>query len=107
MLPRFVSESRLWRGLTHPWARLGTRMLRVGALSAGIFGAGYSYGVQSCLDDPEGMGMSILRQVLKNNTEGHEVMSAESAESQMVSRLGEELLVAARKRELQTLPPCF
>ena len=62
VLPRFVSESRLYRGITHPYSRLGIRVLRTCTLGAGIYGAGYAYGVQSCLDDPEAMGTSILKQ---------------------------------------------
>ncbi|KAL1502975.1 hypothetical protein AB1Y20_011046 [Prymnesium parvum] len=103
MLPRLVSESRLWRGLTHPWTRRTVRILRTGALGAGIFGAGYSYGVQSCMDDPEGMGKSILRQVLRTNANGTELLDAGQPESLLVTRIGQDLLVAARKHLSQEL----
>lgn len=103
LMPRFLTDSRLWRGLTHPWTRRGLRIARTGALGAGIFGTGYSYGVQSCLDDPEGMSMSVLRQVLRSNTQGHDILAPDAAESQLVNRIGAELLVAARQHLTQEL----
>ena len=38
--------SRWWSRLTHPYTRMGLRAGRTVALGAGIFGAGYSSGVQ-------------------------------------------------------------
>ena len=45
--------SRWWSRLTHPYTRMGLRAGRTVALGAGIFGAGYSSGVQASLEDPE------------------------------------------------------
>ena len=39
--------SRWWSRLTHPYTRMGLRAGRTVALGAGIFGAGYSSGVQA------------------------------------------------------------
>ena len=98
-LPRFVSESRAARVLTHPASRFTVRVLRTCGLGAGIYGAGYAYGVQASLDDPEGMGTSVLRQVLKSSAGGKGLLPMDAPESLLVTRLGQELLVAARKRE--------
>ena len=97
-VPRFVSESRAYRVVTHPWSRQVLRVTRTCALGVGIYGAGYAFGVQSTLDDPEGMSTSILRNVLKTHAGGG-VLPTDAPESLLVSRLGQELLVAARKRE--------
>ena len=100
-VPRFVSESRFWRGITHPYTRLSVRVLRTCGLGMGIYGAGYAYGVQASLDDPEGMGTSILRQVLKSSANGSGLLAADAPESQLVHRLGQELIAAAREHLLQ------
>ena len=100
LLPRFVSESRLWHRITHPYTRLTLRVARTCALGAGIYGAGYAGGVQSALDDPEAMGTSILKQVLRG-AGGNALVPADAAESQLTTRLGQELLVAARAHLLQ------
>ena len=42
--------SRWWSRLTHPYTRMGLRAGRTVALGAGIFGAGYSSGVQASLE---------------------------------------------------------
>ena len=67
-VPNFVAESRLWRFATHRYTRVGVRVARVAALGTGIYGAGYAYGVQASLDDPEGVGTSILKQVTLTTT---------------------------------------
>ena len=57
--------SRWWSRLTHPYTRMGLRAGRTVALGAGIFGTGYSRGVQASLEDPEGVQREVLAQVLR------------------------------------------
>ena len=84
-------------GHTLAW-RLGRPVLRtarvVGACSV-LYGVGYSNGIANTLEDPEGATRSLLAQVLSQQAGGAGVLDQADTRSQLVNRIGQELLVAA------------
>ena len=89
--------SRWWSRLTHPYTRMGLRAGRTVALGAGIFGTGYSRGVQASLEDPEGVQREVLAQVLRQQggSGSGNILAPDSSDARFVTRLGVQLVHAA------------
>ena len=76
------------------------RVLRAGrtATLAGSIGfAGYASGIHDALTDPEGQTKKMLAKVLASHTSGSGVLEADAADALLVTRLGNELVIAAQE----------
>ena len=97
-----ASQQRLADAFGHTLAwRLGRPALRtarvVGACSV-LYGVGYSNGVATTLEDPEGATRSLLVKLLSQQAGGAGVLDHSDERSQLVGRIGQELLVAALQK---------
>jgi len=91
--------------LVHPWFRTALRGARTVVLVGTIGFASYSSGVHDALADPEGQTERILKKVLMS-TGGAPTLDPNAADALLVTRLGNELVVAAQEQiqgELEAL----
>ena len=87
-----------------PVLRMGARATRTAGLAIGIGYSSYCSGVHDALSDPEGTTEKLMRQVLEQhakNTSGRTpgaptLLPADKRDSILVSRLGDELVMAAQ-----------
>jgi predicted Zn-dependent protease len=87
-----------------PYLRKGARVTRTVGLATAIGYSGYCTGVHDALADPEGTTKKIMHQILEHhakNGEGRAVgapalLAPDKRDSLLVSRLGNELVVAAQ-----------
>jgi len=96
---------RAYRALTHPYSRMALRATRTIGLAASIGIAGYGSGVHDALADPEGTTQRVLAKVL-SSAGGGKVLAPTHADACLVTRLGNELIVAAQsalEAELEAL----
>ncbi len=104
-LASVLGASRLGRVLVHPATRLALRGARTVALVGTIGFASYSSGVHDALADPEGQTERILKKVLMS-TGGAPTLEPEAPDALLVTRLGNELVLAAQdwlSHELEVL----
>lgn len=94
--------SRIGRFLTHPITRTGLRATRAGLLAGTIGFAGYSTGVHDALADPEGKTKQILTKVLTSRG-GGATLDPSAPDALLVTRLGNEMVVAAQAVLMQQI----
>jgi Zn-dependent protease with chaperone function len=94
-------HTRLFRALTHPYTRTALRTTRTLALAGSIGFAGYASGVHDTLADPEEQAKRMLAKVLSSHGGPGGVLAAEAPDTLLVTRLGNELVSAARDALLQ------
>tara|TARA_B100000524_G_C23639013_1_gene365975 strand:- start:702 stop:1532 length:831 start_codon:yes stop_codon:yes gene_type:complete len=83
-----ASQHACWALLCQP-AKCGVVLV---ALKAGVYLMGYSAGVRRCLEDPDAVTESMLKQVLS----GANVARSDDRASLLTARIGHELLQAAQ-----------
>jgi len=99
-LRSLLGDSRLARALTSPVTRTIVRSARTVGLAGTIAYGSYASGVHDALADPEGQTRRILTEVLKAHggsaKGGPNVLTPDAPDAQLITRLGNELVVAAQ-----------
>ena len=91
-LQSMLGGNRLFRALTHPYTRRALRVGRTVAIAGALVGTGYATGMHDAIDDPEGTKRKMLTEILA----GQQLMPDAAGEVRLVSRLGQELVLAAQ-----------
>ena len=89
---KYYTDSQIWRT-----GRKVVRTLRVVGACGTLYGVGYSAGIANALEDPESATRSLLMQVLTEQCGGAAVLDQSDRRSQLVIRIGGELLAAAHE----------
>ena len=88
--------SRLFRFVTNPWTRLTVRAGRTVAFAGAIGFAGYASGVHDALNDPDALKRQMLAKVLTSQGKDTRIQPADSPDSLLLTRLGNEIVAAAQ-----------
>ena len=94
-------NNRVFRALTNPWIRGALRATRTVGLATAIGYSGYCTGLHDAMADPEGTTQKIMTQILDHAAKGSPnkhaaLLAPDNRDSMLVSRLGNELIVAAQ-----------